>query len=267
MTRWSRRRGRSLMLVLSLSACVIPATAAPAATKPPAHSASAPRVKPAARPEAKSGPANDRAKPSSTALALTRLTDRYAQLLWRHRPDLAERYGAAPYSVRFVPLDEVTLAAHVRELRQLSAAADTLPAGTAADSLRARVQRELAECASGGALRRDALLWLDIVAAAARAPFALGAPNGCDRTHRAALQLRVLPEALRSATVLMRGAPAPDPAVFEGRLGQVEQLLRTDLPSRTEACKESRRRAEFVEADSLAAASLAQFRRWLSHGE
>ena len=256
-----------LLLALGVGARAFPVAAGPAATPLPAQAASTPDVKPAAKPAARSVRASGRAKPAAAALALTRLTDRYSQLLWRHRPDLAERYGAAPYSVRFVPLDEVTLAAHVRELRQLAAAADTLPAGTAGDSLRARVRRELAECANGGALRRDALLWLDIVAAAARAPFGLGSARGCDRTHRAALQLRALPEALRSATVLLRGAPAPDAAAFERRLGVLEQLLRADLPSRTEACKESRRRAEFVEADSLAAASLAQFRRWLSPGE
>jgi hypothetical protein len=65
----------------------------------------------------------------------------------------------------------------------------------------------------------------------------------------------------------MRGAPAPDPTAFEARLDRLEQAWRKDLPARTEPCKEGRRRAEFVEADSLAAASLAQFRRWLAPGE
>jgi hypothetical protein len=198
--------------------------------------------------------------------ATGRLESRHAQLLWRHRPDLAERYAAAPWSVRFAGLDEATLADHVRDLRQLLAAADSLPASERTDTLRVRLRRELADCAPDGALRRDALLWLDIVAAAARAPFASGPAGGCDRTRRSALQLRALPEALRSATVLMRGSIAPDPAAFEQRLGAVERLLRDDLPARTDACKESRRRAEFVEADSLAAASLADFRSWLVSG-
>jgi hypothetical protein len=234
--------------VVALIALVLLAgVSAPAAAKPAPAVTSAP---------ARTGKAD----------ATGRLESRHAQLLWRHRPDLAERYAAAPWSVRFAGLDEATLADHVRDLRQLLAAADSLPASERTDTLRVRLRRELADCAPDGALRRDALLWLDIVAAAARAPFASGPAGGCDRTRRSALQLRALPEALRSATVLMRGSIAPDPAAFEQRLGAVERLLRDDLPARTDACKESRRRAEFVEADSLAAASLADFRSWLVSG-
>ena len=207
------------------------------------------------------------AHPAPTELALERLENRYALLLAQHRPDLAERYGATPYSVKFVPIDEATAGAHVLELRQLLTEAEPLPAGARADSLRDRLRREIADSGPGGALHRDALVWLDVIDAAARAPFSVGTGNGCDRTRRGALQLRTLPEALRGATVLMRGAAAPDPAAFEARLARLEQLFRTDLPARTEPCKEGRRRAEFVEADSLAAASLAQFRHWLSSGE
>lgn len=212
-------------------------------------------------------PAHGAPKRPPDELVLAGLEDRYARLLAEHRPDLAERYGATPVNVRFTPLDEPTIAAHVRTLGQLLTESESLPAGSRADSLRVRLRRELAETVPGGALRRDALLWLDIVEAAARAPFVVGVASGCDRTHRAALQLRALPEALRAATVLMRGAKAPDSAAFEARLAQVERVLRNDLPPRTEPCKESRRRGEFAEADSLAAASLAQFRRWLSPGE
>src|SRR5207245_5867544 len=120
---------------------------------------------------------------------------------------------------------------HVLDLRQLLTETDPLPAGTRADSLRDRLRREIAETGPGGALHRDALLWLDVIDAAARAPLSLGTANGCDRTRRCALQLRILPEALRGATVLMRGAAAPDPAAFEARLARLEQLLRTDLPA------------------------------------
>jgi len=213
--------------------------------------------------------ANSTAPPHPTAAeqALSRLETRYGQLLARHRPDLAERYGATPFSVLFVPIDEASAGPHVRELQQLLAEADTLRAGSRADTLRARLGREIAETGPGGALRRDPLLWLDVIDAAARAPFALGSRNGCDRTHRAALQLRTLPEALRGAIVLMRTAPPPDAAALEARLTGVERLLRTDLPARTEPCKESRHRAEFVEADSLAAASLVQYRHWLTAGD
>ena len=233
--------------LLALALAAPPTLAAKSATKPARVSATHNR------------------KPGDTPV-LEQLGNRYAMSLARHRPDLAERYGATPLSVRFVPLDEATLDGHVRELRQLLRTVDSLASSVRGDSLRVRLRRELAECAPDGALHRDAFVWLDIVDAAARAPFLLGAPNGCDRTRRAALQMRTLPEALRAAVVLMRGAPAPDPAALESRLGQVERSWRVDLPSRTEPCKEGRRRAEFAEADSLAAASLAQFRRWLSPG-
>lgn len=199
--------------------------------------------------------------------ALEGLETRYARLLTERRPDLAERYyGATPYDVRFTPLDEATLDAHLRMLERLLAEAGSLPAGPRADSLRARLGREITQSAPGGALRRDPLLWLDVVDAAARAPFAFGSATGCDRTHRATLQLRTLPEALRGATVLLRGAKAPDAAALEDRIARLERLLRQDLPARSEPCRDSRRRGEFVEADSLAAAFLAEFRRWLSPG-
>lgn len=207
------------------------------------------------------------AKPAAAGSPLERLETRYARLLAQHRPDLAERYGATPVDVKFAALDEATVAGHVRELQQLADDAAGLPAGSGADSLRARLAREIAETSPGGALRRDPLLWLDVLDAAVRAPFALGRATGCDRTRRVTLQLRALPEAVRSATVLMRGAPPPDPVGLEARLTRLEHVLRQDLPGRTEPCKESRRRAEFVEADTLAAASLVEFRRWLSAGE
>jgi hypothetical protein len=198
---------------------------------------------------------------------LSQLETHYAQRLAQHRPDLAARYGTPPYNTPFVPLDETNAEAHLGELRHMLADAETLPAGARADTLRARLRREIADTGPGGALREDPLLWLDVIEAAARAPFAVGSPNGCERTHRATLQLRTLPEALRGAIVLMRTAPHPDAAALEDRLARVERLLRTDLPARTEPCKESGYRAEFVEADSLAAASLAQYRHWLTAGD
>lgn len=242
------RRLASIALVFMAFVCgpLAPAAAAPASRAKPAP------AKPAGKPKL------GRVLPDS--IAISRLEGLHAQALWRHRPDLAEAWGVKPYSLRFTPLDEATLDAHVRAARHLLAATDTLATSARRDTLRARLERDLADCAPGGALRRDALVWLDIVAAAVRAPFALGSASGCDRTRRATLQLAMVPEALRGAIVLLRGAVPPAPATLEPRLTSVEQLLRADLPKRTEACKESRRLAEFVEADTLAAASLAQFR-------
>jgi len=200
--------------------------------------------------------------------SLPDLVSRYEALLAIHRPDLAQRYALPARSVPFVPLNEATIDKHAAELRFLLAAVDSIGHGDGAraDTLRARIARELDETAAGGALRRDALLWLDIVAAAASTPFESGPALGCDRTHRAALHLSAVPEALRGAAVLMHGANPPDPQVFESRLASLEGLLRRDLPARTDACKEGRRLAEFAEADTLAAASLNVFRRSLALG-
>ncbi len=198
------------------------------------------------------------------ATELERIESRHAQLLVRHRPDLAARWNVrVRHPQGFAALSEATADAHVRTLRALLERAGALPAGARADTLRARLAHEIAETAPGGALRRDALLWLDMVAAAARAPFAEGPAGGCSRTHRATRQLRAVPEALRGAAVLLRGTPPPDGSSFEDRLASVETLLRRELPSRTELCKEPRRLAEFVEADTLAAAALGHFRRML----
>lgn len=207
------------------------------------------------------------AKRDSVARALAPIEARYAQLLARHRPDLSKRYGATPYSVRFEPLDEASTPVHLRALRALLAECPPATAGAAADSLRARISREIEQTEPGGAIYHDAFLWLDVVEAAVMAPWVLGPASGCGRTQRGTLQLRTLPEALRGAAVLMRGRGFPDPVAFEARLTALELLLRHELPRRTEACKESRRLAEFAEADSLAAASIADFRRLISPGE
>jgi hypothetical protein len=197
--------------------------------------------------------------------ALARLTERHAVLLTRHRPDLGERYGALLPRVPFVALDAASLPGHVRTLRAMRAEAQALASSATVDSLRARLDAEIAESVEGGTLSTDALLWLDIVAAAARVPFDAGRASDCTRSHHAARQLLRIPESLRGAAVLTAGHP-PDPAAFESKVSAVENLLRHDLPERTRACMETRRRAAFVEADSLAAASLAQFRRWVLPG-
>ncbi len=198
---------------------------------------------------------------------LARVEARQAQLLARHRPDLAELWNLeTPAGEAFVGLSESNIAAHARALHTMLDRASTLPAGARTDSLRARLALELAETEPGGALRRDALLWLDIVAAAARAPLASGPASGCSRTHRVTRQLRAVPEALRGAAILLRGAPAPDGRMFEARVSRVEWLFRQDLPSRTEVCKEPRRLAEFARADTLAATALASFRQRVTPG-
>jgi hypothetical protein len=194
--------------------------------------------------------------------ALT-VSSEHALLLRRHRPDLAERWArrsrrgavrAARPQHRGGPR-----AVASRPARPRACAACLGDA----DSLRARLTFELEQTVPGGALRTDPLLWLAIVEAAARAPFAYDSTAGCREVERAMRQFERIPEALRGAALLMRGAPSPDPAAFEAGLTRVEWVFRHDLPRRTKACKEGRLLADFVQADTLAAASLAGFRRLL----
>ena len=196
------------------------------------------------------------------------LAAEHAQKLRRHRPDLAERWTApVPEEVLFEPLiDASTAAAHERDLRAMLERAGGLPAAPGIDSLRARLAFELEQTAPGGALHTDALLWIAIVEAAARAPFAYDSTAGCREVERAVRQLQRIPEALRGAAVLMRGAPLPEPVAFEAGLTRAEQVFRNDLPRRTKACREGGLLAQFVEADSLAAASLMGFRRLIVPG-
>jgi hypothetical protein len=193
---------------------------------------------------------------------LARIESRQAQLLARYRPDLAENWGIElPLGETFIGLAEPTIDAHVRLLRAMLAQVKVLPGEARAESLCTRLEWELAQTDQDGALRHDALLWLDIVAAAARAPLTTGPANGCSRTTRVARQLRAVPEALRGAAILMRGAHPPNLRAFEERINRVEWLFRRDLPARTEVCREPRRLVEFVRADTLAARALASFRR------
>jgi hypothetical protein len=191
----------------------------------------------------------------------------YTQLLAVRRPDLAAGYGLPPRNDTFEPLTESDLPTHVQDLNLMLADLDKVTASPRADTLRARLTRELLQYGPEGAIRRDPFLWMDILQAAVMAPLAGSQTGGCDETHKIELRLRTFPEALRGASVLLRNAPAPDSATFEQRIARFEFFLRSDLPARTDACRDGRRLADFTEADTLAAASLLEFRRSLVPGE
>jgi hypothetical protein len=191
----------------------------------------------------------------------------YTQLLAIRRPDLAAAYGLPPKNETFEPLSESDLVTHVEDLNLMLADLDKVPPSPRADSLRMRLRRELAQYGPEGAIRRDPIVWMDILQAAVMAPLAGNPVVGCDDTHRIEQRLRTFPEALRGASVLMRNAPPPESAAFAQRIARFEFFLRSDLPARTDACKDGRRLAEFTEADTLAAASLMEFGRSLAPGE
>ena len=218
-----------------------------------ARNASTSKVPPAA------GRAND--------ATLAHVESFYVRLLAIRRPDLAAAYGLPPHEETFEPLNESDLAAHIQDLNLMLSDLDKASPGPRADTLRARLTRELLQYGPEGAIRRDPFLWMDILQAAVMAPLAGSPTGGCDETQRIEQRLRTFPEALRGASVLMRNAPAPDSAMFEQRVARFEFFLRSDLTARTDACKDGKRLAEFTEADTLAAASLLEFRRSLVPGE
>ena len=191
----------------------------------------------------------------------------YTRLLAIRRPDLAAAYGLPAREETFEALSESDLATHVQDLNLMLADLDRVAPSPRADTLKARLARELLQYGPNGAIRRDPFLWMDILQAAVMAPLAGNPVGGCDEMHKIEIRLRTFPEALRGASVLMRNAPAPDSALFQQRVARFEFFLRSDLPARTDACKDGRRLAEFTEADTLAAASLLEFRRSLVPGE
>ena len=191
----------------------------------------------------------------------------YTRLLAIRRPDLAAAYGLPVREETFEALSESDLATHVQDLNLMLADLDRVAPSPRADTLKARLARELLQYGPNGAIRRDPFLWMDILQAAVMAPLAGNPVGGCDETHKIEIRLRTFPEALRGASVLLRNAPAPDSAMFQQRVARFEFFLRSDLPARTDACKDGRRLAEFTEADTLAAASLLEFRRSLVPGE
>ena len=213
--------------------------------------------------------ASSQKKPSAKASDATveHVESFYVRLLSIRRPDLAAAYGLPPRDETFEPLSESDLASHVEDLNLMLSDLDKVAPSPRADTLRARLTRELLQYGPSGAIRRDPFLWMDILQAAAMAPLAGNQVGGCDETHKIEVRLRTFPEALRGASVLMRNAPAPDSAMFQQRVARFEFFLRSDLPARTDACKDGRRLAEFTEADTLAAASLLEFRRSLVPGE
>jgi hypothetical protein len=219
-------------------------------------------------PSTSQSPANVKAKPVKGGDAtLQHVEAFYARLLAIRRPDLAAAYAMPPRDETFEALSESDIATHVHDLNLMLTDLDRVATSPRSDSLRMRIRRELRQYEPDGAIRRDPLLWMDILQAAVMAPLAGNPTGGCDETHKIEIRLRAFPEALRGASVLMRNAPLPDSAAFTQRIARFEFFLRSDLTARTDACKDGKRLADFTEADTLAAASLMEFRRSLAPGE
>ncbi|MFN8588526.1 MAG: hypothetical protein U0704_12090 [Candidatus Eisenbacteria bacterium] len=194
-----------------------------------------------------------------------------ATAAWRawvsaYRPDLAAREGL-PYPRHPEPLGAEGFVHATRALaraRDAIAAVDRapLPPGDAArlDTLAARADREWSAHARE-AWRNDPEFWaaltLEPALAVAAGPARV---SPCERSRRAIARLRAVPEALRSAQVLLRDARAFDRERALARWDEAIRRARTELPAVFLACKEAGRLADAVEADSSAIAAAERFR-------
>lgn len=186
-----------------------------------------------------------------------------------YRPDLAVREGAR-WPSRVQPLDEAALVRARAALDDVRAAVARAPRdhGSPAerallDSLEARVARETALFARD-AWHQDPALYAAITLEAALEAATRGAKvPACERSRRAIAPLRAVPEALRAAQVNLRGARDFDVATVLARWDEAVRRARTELPATFLACKEGRRLADAVEADTLALAAAERFRRFL----
>lgn len=200
---------------------------------------------------------------------------RDAQRMWRawllaDRPDLATRYGVKGAEDRLTPLSESGIdSARVRVARvrdaalRVDRAALPAPENAALDTLRARVEREWTPL-EGGAWRREPVLYIPLTIDAV---LDVAAPrkgvSPCERSRRAQKRLLALPEALRAAQVNLREASEFDRDSTLARWDEAIQRLRTALPPTLLACREPRRVAETVEADSAALAAAQRFVRFV----
>ena len=206
------RRLRSLLSFVFAALVVLAASAAKSPSKPKSQSAKA------------------------SEATLDHVESFYLRLLAIRRPDLAFAYNLPPREETFEPLSESSLASHVQDLNLMLTDLGSVAPSPRADTLRARLSRELLQYGPDGAIRRDPFLWMDILQSAVMAPLAGNQVGGCDETRKIEIRLRTFPEALRGASVLMRNAPAPDSATFQQRVARFEFFLRSDLPARTDAC-------------------------------
>jgi hypothetical protein len=182
------------------------------------------------------------------------------------RPDLATRYGVKGAEDRLTPLSESGIdSARVRVARvrdaalRVDRAALPAPEDAALDSLRAHIEREWTPLEGGAGGARP-------VHPAHDRRVLGGCPAGVSpsaRSRRAQRRLLAVPEALRAAQVNLREASGFDRDSTLARWDEAIQRLRTALPPTLLACREPRRVAETVEADSATLAAAQRFVRFV----
>lgn len=197
-----------------------------------------------------------------------------ARAAWRawtlaYRPDLAVREGAR-WPARPLPLDEARIDRARVALDELGAAIARVPRDqrspaerTLLDTLDARIAREAALFARDAWRQEPMLYAVTTLEAALDAAAAGKRVSACERSGRAIGPLRATPEALRAAEVNLREARAFDAAATLARWDGAMRRARTELPATFLECRDGRRLADAVEADTLALAAAERFRRFL----
>ncbi len=200
--------------------------------------------------------------------ALAGLEREWSERLLARRPTEATRLGLHARDGALVPVTEdwivaerVWLADFATRLAALPPAGASGARAVARDSLAARVARlrELDEVRRVWA--REPSAYADLIGAAVGG--ALGRASACDRAHRAARGLRDVPETLRAARINLRepSAAAIDAGARAGEA--LLQRLRTEVPARTEGCRDAYSQAALAEADTAAVRAVEAFVRYL----
>jgi len=193
----------------------------------------------------------------------------YAQHLLLHRPDRGSRQGVKGAAARLVPVTESSLEADLAWLSRFRArCARVDPARIAPsdrarfDSLLVRVAQQQEESAPEGPLRRDPLAYRALTDQAVLEAITAPRVGECERVRRATQRLRMLPEVLRAAAINLRAVPHEDARVKQG-VDDAIRVLRAEVIAAASACRDPRRTADLVEADSAAIRAFEVFPRWL----
>lgn len=209
--------------------------------------------------------------PSRANSSLAVLESAYAEHLDVFRPDLASRYGSKRAAALLVAPTRSGLDRDYAWLTHFQSRLEAAPRATLApaeqarlDTLLARTKRQMEECGPGGALRLDPLAYRALTDQAVLEALTMARVSACERVRRATQRLRMLPEVLRAAAINLQGLPHDDLRVQQG-VDEAMRVLRVEVTAAAAACRDPRRSADFVEADSAAIRAFTIFPSWL-HG-
>lgn len=206
---------------------------------------------------------------SATMPSVRALEQAYADHLLAHRPDRGSREGVKSAAARLLPVTVASLERDLAWLNRFRARCALVdPARLTPvervrfDSLLVRSSRQQAESQAEGPLRRDPLAYRMLTDQAVLEVITAPHVGECERVRRATQRLRMLPEVLRAAAINLRAVPHEDARVQQGVQDAI-RVLRAEVIAAAAACRDPRRRADFVEADSAAIRAYEVYPRWL----